>query len=514
MVKSKIMKTKTHYDLFIIGGGINGCGLARDASGRGFKVGLAEMNDLASGTSSASTKLIHGGLRYLEHYEFKLVREALKEREIIWRMAPHIVRPLRFLLPYHKALRSAWILRLGLFMYDHLGNWNQKLWRSKTINFSKNFCSILKEEYQKGFEYSDATVDDARLVIANARDAEKYGADIKVRTEVLSLKREEKKWLVMLRNKLSGKEYCVMASYIANMTGPWIKNILANVSDCKDNPSPRLVKGSHILVPKLYAHNRAYIFQNDDKRIIFSIPYQEDFTLLGTTDCDYQGDPAHVYITDAEIDYICTAVSKYFIQPVLRENIVWSYSGVRPLYDDGTSKAQETTRDYVLKEIGSEDVPKMLNLYGGKITTYRKLAEDAMTFVEKALGKKGEPWTENSTLPGGDFPYNRLNIIEDKISFLIPDLDTFTYRRLARSYGSEAPLVFAYGKADKGKNFGHGLYEIEVKWLIEKEWAKTCEDVLWRRSKLGLLFNEKETCMLSDYMQNQKGSEKIYDHKN
>ncbi|WP_455466829.1 glycerol-3-phosphate dehydrogenase [Bartonella sp. B39] len=508
MMKSKIMKTTTHYDLFIIGGGINGCGLARDASGRGFKVGLAEMNDLASGTSSASTKLIHGGLRYLEHYEFKLVREALKEREIIWRMAPHIVRPLRFLLPYHKELRPAWILRLGLFMYDHLGNWNQKLWRSKTINFSKNFCSILKEEYQKGFEYSDATVDDARLVIANARDAEKYGADIKVRTEVLSLKREEKKWLIMLRNKLNGKEYYVMASYIANMTGPWIKNILANVLDCKDNPPLRLVKGSHILIPKLYAHNRAYIFQNGDGRIIFSIPYQEDFTLLGTTDCDYQGDPAHVHITDAEIDYICTAASEYFIQPVLRENIVWSYSGVRPLYDDGTSKAQETTRDYVLKEIGSEDVPRMLNLYGGKITTYRKLAEDAMTFVEKALGTKGEPWTENSTLPGGDFPYNRLNAIENKIALLIPDLDSFTYRRLARSYGSEALLIFANGKADKGKNFGHGLYEIEVKWLIEKEWAKTCEDVLWRRSKLGLLFNEKEISMLSDYMENQKESEK------
>ncbi|WP_208435786.1 glycerol-3-phosphate dehydrogenase [Bartonella phoceensis] len=504
MMKSKITKTTTHYDLFIIGGGINGCGLARDAAGRGFKVGLAEMNDLASGTSSASTKLIHGGLRYLEHYEFRLVREALKEREIIWRMAPHIVRPLRFLLPYHKALRPAWILRFGLFMYDYLGNWNQKLWRSRTINFSKNFCSTLKEEYQKGFEYSDTRVDDARLVIANARDAERYGADIKVRTEVLSLKRKEKKWLIMLRNKLSGKEYCVTAFYVANMTGPWINNILANVLDCKENSPVRLVRGSHILVPKLYDHNRAYIFQNGDGRIIFSIPYQEEFTLLGTTDCDYQGDPAHVHITDAEIDYICTAASEYFVQPVLRENIVWTYSGVRPLYDDGTSKAQETTRDYVLKEMGAESMPRILNLYGGKITTYRKLAEDAMKFVEEALGKKGAPWTENSTLPGGDFPYNRLDTIENKIALLIPDLDAFTYRRLARSYGSEALVMFANGKADKGKDFGHGLYEIEVKWLIEKEWAKTCDDVLWRRSKLGLLFNEKETNRLSDYMENQK----------
>lgn len=503
-MKSEIMKTITHYDLFIIGGGINGCGLARDAAGRGFKVGLAEMNDLASGTSSASTKLIHGGLRYLEHYEFRLVREALKEREILWRIAPHIVRPLRFILPYHKKMRPAWILRFGLFIYDYLGNWNQKLWRSKTVNFSKNFSSTLKEEYHKGFEYSDARVDDARLVIANARDAEKWGADIKVRTEVLSLKREEKKWLIILRDQLSGREYCVKASYVANMTGPWINHILADVLDCKEHPPVRLVKGSHILVPKLYAHNRAYIFQNGDGRIIFSIPYQEEFTLLGTTDCDYQGNPADVHITDTEIEYICTAASEYFTQPVLRNKIVWTYSGIRPLYDDGASKAQEITRDYVLQEMGTESMPRILNLYGGKITTYRKLAEDAMKFVEKALGKKGSPWTANSALPGGDFPYNRLDTVENKIALLIPGLDAFTYRRLARSYGSEALLIFANGKADRGKNFGHGLYEVEVKWLMEKEWAKTCEDVLWRRSKLGLLFNKEEVDALSAYMKSKQ----------
>ncbi|MET3590259.1 glycerol-3-phosphate dehydrogenase [Bartonella silvatica] len=500
------MKITIHYDLFIIGGGINGCGLARDAAGRGFKVGLAEANDLASGTSSASTKLIHGGLRYLEYYEFRLVREALKEREVIWRMAPHIVRPLRFLLPYHKNLRPAWLLRFGLFIYDHLGSWNQKLWRSQTVNFSKKFCSVLKKEYQKGFEYSDARVDDARLVIANARDAENLGADIKVRTEVLFLKKEKKKWLITLRNKLSGIEYCVTASYVANMTGPWINHILANILSYKDTPPVRLVRGSHILVPKLYTHDRAYIFQNGDGRIIFSIPYQEDFTLLGTTDCDYQGDPSDVHITDEEVDYICTAASEYFIKSVLREDIVWTYSGVRALYDDGTSKAQETTRDYVLQEIGTENVPRILNLYGGKITTYRKLAEDAMKFVEKALGTKGAPWTKNSILPGGDFPYNRLDTIENKIALLIPELDAFTCRRLARSYGSEALVIFADGKVDKGKNFGHGLYEIEVKWLIEREWAKTCEDVLWRRSKLGLLFNKKEVDALSYYMKNQTES--------
>ncbi|MCZ2328300.1 glycerol-3-phosphate dehydrogenase [Bartonella sp. F02] len=494
------MEITTHYDLFVIGGGINGCGVARDAAGRGFSVGLAEMNDLASGTSSASTKLIHGGLRYLEHYEFKLVREALKEREIIWRMAPHIVHPLRFILPYHKDMRPAWMLRLGLFIYDYLGGWNQKFQHSKTVYFSKKTENFLKENYHKGFEYSDAIVDDARLVIANARDAEKWGADIKVRTEVVSLKIEKQKWFITLRDKLNAQEYCVTASYVANMTGPWINRILANILDYKDHSPVRLVKGSHIVVPKLYSHNCAYIFQNNDGRIIFSIPYQEEFTLLGTTDCDYQGDPSDVSICDAEIEYICTAASEYFSQRVLRENIVWTYSGIRPLYDDGASKAQEITRDYVLKEFGAEGEPRILNLYGGKITTYRKLAEDAMKFVEKALGSRGASWTKNSTLPGGDFLHSRLDIIENKISHLLSGLDSFTSRRLARSYGSEVFAIFANGDADKGKNFGHGLYEAEVKWLIEKEWAQTCDDVLWRRSKLGLLFNEQEVDVLSNYI--------------
>ncbi|MCZ2204227.1 glycerol-3-phosphate dehydrogenase [Bartonella sp. A05] len=495
------MKITTHYDLFIIGGGINGCGIARDAAGRGFCVGLAEMNDLASGTSSASTKLIHGGLRYLEHYEFRLVREALREREVIWRMAPHIVRPLRFILPYHKGLRPAWMLRFGLFIYDFLGGLNQKLWRTKMVNFSKKFKTVLKDNYHKGFEYSDAIVDDARLVIANARDAEKWGADIKVRTEVLSLKIEGQKWLITLRDKLNAQEYHVTASYVANMVGPWINRILINVLDYNGNPPVRLVKGSHVLVPKLYDHDRAYIFQNGDGRIIFSIPYQEEFTLIGTTDCDYQGDPSDVHISDAEIDYICVAASEYFTQPVLRESIVWTYSGVRPLYDNGVLKAQETTRDYVLKEIGKEGAPRILNLYGGKITTYRKLAEEAMEFIEKALGSKGVPWTLDSVLPGGDFPYNRLDMIEKRISSLLPDLDSFTCRRLARSYGSEALVIFANGNADRGKDFGHGLYEIEVKWLMEKEWARTCEDVLWRRSKLGLLFNKQEVDILATYIE-------------
>ncbi|WP_208431671.1 glycerol-3-phosphate dehydrogenase [Bartonella schoenbuchensis] len=498
------MKATTHYDLFIIGGGINGCGVARDAVGRGFSVGLAEMNDLASGTSSASTKLIHGGLRYLEHYEFGLVREALKEREIIWCMAPHIVRPLRFILPYHQKMRPAWMLRFGFFLYDYLGGWNQKLWRSKKVDFSKEFSTPLQKIYNKGFEYSDATVDDARLVIANARDAKKRGADIKVRTEVLSLKIEEQKWLITLHDKLNNQEYCVSASYVANMAGPWVNHILSNVLNYKKHSPVRLVKGSHIVVPSLYTHDRAYIFQNNDGRIIFAIPYQEEFTLIGTTDCDYQGDLTDIRISNAEINYICAAANEYFAQPILRENIIWSYSGVRPLYDNGATKAQETTRNYVLKEVGVGSAPRILNLYGGKITTYRKLAEDVMKFVEKALGFKGVAWTINSVLPGGDFPCDQLGMIEKKIALLLPDLDAFTWRRLARSYGTEALIIFANGKADRGKDFGHGLYEVEVKWLMEKEWAKTCEDVLWRRSKLGLLLNKQETDVLAAYIEDKR----------
>lgn len=498
------MKNEKHYDLFVIGGGVNGCGVARDAIGRGYSVGLAEMSDLASGTSSASTKLIHGGLRYLEQYAFRLVREALMEREVIWHMAPHLVRPLRFILPYNKGLRPAWMLRLGLFIYDHLGSRHQELLRTKVLDLRKEYGEALKPGYVKGFEYSDARVDDARLVVAIARHAAKLGADIMVRTKVVSLKADGKKWKIGLRNNLNGEERTVTADYLANMAGPWINYVLQDALGFKGRPPVRLVKGSHIVVPKLYEHDRAFIFQNKDGRIVFAIPYQEDFTLIGTTDCDYNGDPAKVHISDEEVDYICKAASEYFIKPVLRESIVWSYSGVRPLYDDGASKAQEATRDYVLKEMKDNNGPIMLNAFGGKITTFRKLSEDVLVFVEKALGKRKPAWTAGVSLPGGDFSHDSLSVMEARVAGMLPDLDEKTHRRLARNYGTETLEIFDNGKKDRGQHFGHGLYEAEVQWMMREEWAKDVDDVLWRRSKLGLYFNDKEKESLKEYLEKNK----------
>lgn len=362
----------------------------------------------------------------------------------------------------------------------------------------------MKPGYVKGFEYSDARVDDARLVVAIARHAAKLGADIMVRTKVVSLKADGKKWKIGLRNNLNGEERTVTADYLANMAGPWINYVLQDALGFKGRPPVRLVKGSHIVVPKLYEHDRAFIFQNKDGRIVFAIPYQEDFTLIGTTDCDYNGDPAKVHISDEEVDYICKAASEYFIKPVLRESIVWSYSGVRPLYDDGASKAQEATRDYVLKEMKDNNGPIMLNAFGGKITTFRKLSEDALVFVEKALGKRKPAWTAGVSLPGGDFPHDSLSVMEARVAGMLPDLDEKTHRRLARNYGTETLEIFDNGKKDRGQHFGHGLYEAEVQWMMREEWAKDVDDVLWRRSKLGLYFNDKEKESLKEYLEKNK----------
>lgn len=487
------------YDLFIIGGGVNGCGLARDAAGRGFRVGLAEMNDLASGTSSASTKLIHGGLRYLEQYAFHLVREALKEREVLWRIAPHIIHPLRFILPYHKGLRPAWLLRIGLFIYDHLGG-RRELPATKSVDLSRKYGTPLKEGYRKGFEYSDARVDDSRLVVLNARHADQLGADIMVRTRVVSLKADSNCWRIRLRDHRQKSEREVKAAFVANMAGPWINEVMHDALGSQTHPPIRLVQGSHIVVPALYDHDRAYIFQNADGRIIFAIPYQEDYTLIGTTDLDYQGDPAKVHISSAEITYLCEAASEYFRKPVTKDTIVWSYSGIRPLYDDGATQAQEATRDYVLKMVNPQGGPPLLNTYGGKITTYRKLAEDAMKFVEQHLGKRKEPWTTGVSLPGGDFPHNSIAGVEAAIAHALPSLDERTVRRLACSYGTDTLIMFDHGKQPLGKHFGHGLYEPEVQWLVKKEWAATAADILWRRTKLGLRFSKKQQAELEAWL--------------
>lgn len=473
------------YDLIIIGGGINGCGIARDAAGRGFSVFLAEMNDLASATSSASTKLIHGGLRYLEHYEFRLVREALEEREVLWAMAPHIIWPLRFVLPHHKGLRPAWLLRLGLFLYDHIGG-RKRLPATATLDLSKDrLGAVLKPGHGKAFEYSDCWVDDARLVVLNARDAAGRGATIRTRLKVMSATRKDGHWEVDLVDTLTGRTQTATARMLINAAGPWVDTALAGSADKKDVHRVRLVKGSHIVVPKLHDDPRCFFFQNSDGRIFFAIPYERDFTLIGTTDQDYEGDPQKVAISDEEIDYLLAALNGYFKQTVGRDEIVWTYAGVRPLYDDGASKAQEATRDYVLKRTGE---PALLTVIGGKITTYRRLAESALDHIEAVLGKRGDRWTGQSHLPGGDFSIDGYG---EQVAALLADypfLEPATAERLVRRYGTEARTILgkATGTADLGTHFGAGLYEVEVRFLMDHEWARDVEDVLWRRTKMGL----------------------------
>jgi glycerol-3-phosphate dehydrogenase len=490
------------FDVFVIGGGVNGCGIARDAVGRGYSVALAEMNDLASGTSSWSTKLIHGGLRYLEHYEFRLVREALIEREVLWGNAPHIIWPLRFVLPHHKGLRPAWLLRLGLFLYDNLGG-RKHLPPTRVVDLTTDEVGRpLKSEFAKGFEYSDCAVDDARLVVLNARDAADRGVDVRTRTEVTSLKRDGGRWTIVLRDTITGSKSTVTARVVVNAAGPWVDTVLNRAAGKNDTHNVRLVQGSHIVVPKLYEHDRCYIFQNADDRIFFAIPYQRDYTLIGTTDRDWKDDPAKVTISDEEIAYLCKGASDYFEQDISPDDIVWTFSGVRPLYDDGASEAQVATRDYVLRTDGKGKDGLLINIFGGKITTYRKLAEAVVEKIEDAIGKRGEPWTRGATLPGGDFPIGGFS---DLVGDLIRDYPFLTEphaHRLIRQYGTRARrfLGEATSLADLGKHFGDTLYAAEVAYLIENEWAVNADDVLWRRSKLGLKFDDAATRALEDWI--------------
>lgn len=504
------MKTP-HFDILIIGGGINGCGIARDAAGRGYSTCLAEMNDLASGTSSWSTKLIHGGLRYLEYYEFRLVREALMERETLWAMAPHIVRPLRFILPHHKGLRPAWLIRLGLFIYDHLGG-RKKLPPTSTIDLIRDITGKpLKPLFSKGFEYSDCWVDDARLVVLNAVDASERGADIRVRTKVVNARQVNGKWEALLENTQTGETRTITASLIINAAGPWVDAVLTNTVGRKNQKNVRMVQGSHIVVNKMYEHERCYIFQNDDNRIIFAIPYEQDYTLIGTTDRDYDGDPGAVTITPQEIDYLCEAASEYFTRNVTPDDIVWTYSGVRPLYDDGASAAQEATRDYTLKlDEGAEGDASLVNIFGGKITTYRKLAESMLDIVADQIGGKSGAWTEGTTLPGGDFSITDFDKMVRKVVTAYPFLTRKIAIRLMRSYGSRA-LTFLEGATsleDLGEDFSGetdaGLFAREVDYLIDHEWVRDADDVLWRRSKLGIRIKDETKARLQTYIEAQR----------
>ncbi len=492
----------TEFDIFIIGGGINGCGIARDAVGRGYSVALCEMNDLASGTSSGSTKLIHGGLRYLEHYEFRLVREALSEREILWKMAPHIIWPLRFVLPHHKGLRPAWLLRLGLFIYDHIGG-RKKLPATHTVDFNSHPSGEpLKQDFAKGFEYSDCWVNDARLVVLNAQDAASRGARVETRTRCTEARRKDGIWHIRTRDLLSGEEKQTTAKLLINASGPWVDEVLGNSLGDNNAKNVRLVQGSHIVVNKMFDHDRCYIFQNEDERIIFAIPYEQNYTLIGTTDQDFKGDVNDIRISGEEVTYLCEAASEYFKKPVREDDVVWTYSGVRPLYDDGASKAQEATRDYVLREDGNKGDAPLLNVFGGKITTYRRLAESMMEKVEALIGQKSASWTVNSTLPGGDFDEEGFERLVNDVTLEHSYLEKDVVWRLVRSYGTNCRKILKNIKSVEGlgQDFGAGLTEREVRYLIENEWARTAEDIVWRRSKLGIRMTDEQIAALDRWM--------------
>lgn len=493
------------FDIFVIGGGVNGCGIARDAAGRGYSVYLAEMDDLASGTSSSATKLIHGGLRYLEHYAFSLVREALEEREVLWAMAPHIISPLRFVLPHHRGLRPRWLLRAGLFLYDYIGG-RKKLPVTKTLNLKQDPAGLpLRADYRTGFEYSDCRVDDARLVALNACDAAQKGASINTRAKVISGRRGKDDWVIEVEHQNTGKIEIIRTKMLINAAGPWADKVLGALEGHDKVHNVRLVKGSHIVVDKLFDHDRCYIFQTADGRVIFAIPYEHDFTLIGTTDQDYDGDPSEVSISSEELNYLCDVASEYFQKPVERSRVVWAYSGVRPLYDDGAGKAQEATRDYVLKLEQQTGNAPLINIFGGKLTTYRRLAEDALKLVEQAVGKKGPAWTAGSSLPGGDFPMDGFEDLFYQFSADYPFLTPGHARRLLHLYGTKARdlLGDVTSLAALGENFGSNLTALEVDYLIREEWAQTVEDILWRRTKMGLRLDERDVRALEIYLQNK-----------
>ena len=492
------------YDIAVIGGGINGCGIARDAAGRGLDVLLCDMGDLGGATSSASTKLIHGGLRYLEHREFRLVRHALAEREVLWRMAPHIIWPLRFVLPHRPGLRPAWLLRLGLFIYDHLGG-RRLLPGTRTLRLASDPAGApLRDVSTRGFEYSDCWVQDNRLVVLNAADAAARGADVRVRTACRAARRADGLWHLELEDMASGVRARVAARTLVNAAGPWADAVLAGVLGRAEGRATRLVQGSHIVVPKLYDHDRCYIFQNPDGRIVFAIPYEDDFTLIGTTDRDYTGEPGEVRATAEEIAYLCAAASSYFTTGITPADVVWTYSGVRALFNDGASAAQETTRDYVLAVEGSHEDAPLLSVFGGKITTYRCLAEDALgrlAALRPAIGRNAG-WTAGATLPGGDFPPDGAAALSEDLRRAYPFLDARRARRLVRHYGTGARTVLGTARtaAECGRDFGGDLTEAEIAYLMAHEFARTAADVAWRRTKSGLRMTQAQVAALDDWM--------------
>lgn len=480
---------------------MNGAGIARDAAGRGLSVLLVEQGDLAGATSSASTKLVHGGLRYLEHYEFRLVREALLEREVLLRAAPHIIWPLRFVLPHHAGLRPWWMIRLGLFMYDHLGG-RKILPGTRSLALRRDAVGVpLRDEFVRGFEYSDCWVEDARLVVLSARDAADRGADVRVRTRCTMAQRAGTLWHLSLAGEGAGQ---VAARALVNAAGPWVADFLANAVGINAPSKVRLVKGSHIVVRRLWDGPQCYIFQNLDERICFAIPYENEFTLIGTTDRDFTGDTGSVGISEEETGYLCQSVSTYLRRPVRPSDVVWSYAGVRPLYDDGASKAQEATRDYVLELDAPDGGPPLLSVFGGKITTFRRLAEAALTRLAPHLPMK-DAWTATAPLPGGDFPYDGAATLAQRLVAAHGWLRERTARRMVRQYGTRAFDVLE-GAAGPEPSLAADLTAREVRWMIEQEWARAPDDILWRRTKRGLVATEAEVAALARFMGAPAGS--------
>lgn len=493
------MNAPQTYDLIVVGGGINGAGIARDAAGRGLSVLLCEADDLASHTSSASTKLIHGGLRYLEQYEFKLVAKALSEREVLLQAAPHIIWPLRFVLPHQKHLRPAWMIRTGLFLYDHLGG-RQTLAGSRGVTFRDHPAGApLKAEFSKGFVYSDAWVQDARLVVLNCMDAARRGATIMTRTRCDRARRDADGWQVTLTTA-SGETVAARARGLVNAAGPWAVRFLDQVDGLEHAHALRLIKGSHIVVDKLFDHDYAYIFQQPDGRIVFAIPYEQDFTLIGTTDIEHEGAPGIVEIDAEEIDYLCAASNRYFERSIAPADVVWSYSGVRPLLDDREDNASEITRDYRI-QLDTDSAP-LLNVFGGKLTTFRRLAEDAVNQIAPELGNNSKAWTgRGHPLPGGEQARPQDLFVSLQKSH--PFIPLGMANRLVFSYGTLAYDIVGDARrlADLGTHFGADLYAAEVDYLCQHEWARTTDDILWRRSKLGLRLAADDVQRLADYLE-------------
>jgi len=511
------------YDLLVIGGGINGCGIARDAVGRGLTTCLVEMNDLGGATSASSTKLFHGGLRYLEYFEFRLVREALIEREVLLKAMPHIAWPMRFVLPYHpdmrfdsttptskllgavmpwmRGRRPAWLIRLGLFLYDTLGG-REVLPGTKRLDLkTAPEGKPLQSKFEKAFEYSDCWVEDSRLVVLNARDAEQRGATIVTRQKVIFADVENGIWRITSEDRNTGRKETRTARMVVNAAGPWVADVLHGTLRSNSAEGVRLVRGSHIVTKRLFDHDKCYFFQGTDGRIIFAIPYETDFTLIGTTDAEHSDPAEKPECTDEERDYLIRIINEYIKNPISVEDVVWKYSGVRPLYDDGADNATAATRDYVLKTDTSRGAP-ILNVFGGKITTYRRLAETALEKIAEHLPKVGEAWTAGVALPGGNFPVSGFDKLVADLRMRFPFLGERPAQRLVRAYGTDAFDVLGESEKaeDLGKDFGATLTETEVSWLMQNEYAQSAGDVVWRRSKLGLRMTSDQIEELDRWM--------------